>query len=122
MWKVIQSESWVKRLVRLPTGIAAVGQLSRPGRDAHRGGGADRRARCGGRSRCRESSRVEERAGVGELGPLVAILEAAGSLADVEGHVDLFARRERLIERVDGVEIARARGDAVEGPIEAERS
>ena len=66
-----------------------------------------------------EVAGVEERAVVGELGALVAVLEAAAGVADVEGEVELVARRERRVELVDGVERARAGGHDVEGAVEA---
>ena len=66
-----------------------------------------------------EIAAVEERAGVGELGALVAVLEAAAGVADVEGEVELVARSERRVELVDGVEGARAGGDDVERAVEA---
>ena len=65
-----------------------------------------------------EVAAVEEGAGVGELGALAAVAEAARVVADVEVHVHLLAGGEGLIERVDGVEIALGGGDFVEGAIE----
>ena len=65
-----------------------------------------------------EVAAVKEGAGVGELGALAAIAEAARAVADVEVHVHFFAGSEGLIERVDGVEIALGGGDFVEGAVE----
>ena len=65
-----------------------------------------------------EIGAVEKCAVVGEFGALVAVAEAVGFVADVESHVHDFAGLERLIERVDGVDVARAGRNFVEGAIE----
>ena len=61
---------------------------------------------------------VEEGAVVGELGELVAVAEAAGLVADIAGEGDGFAGRQRLVERVDGVHVARRGADQVERAVE----
>ena len=63
-------------------------------------------------------ARVEEGAVVGELRGLVAVAEATGLVAHVERQGDRFAGRQRLVERVDGVEVARRRAHQVERPVE----
>ncbi len=108
----------MKRLVTVPAGRRA-------------GAGAPCSGRCSSRRRRGivefdvvvvadggEVAGVEEGAGVGELGALVAVFEAAAGVADVEGHVELVAGCERGFELVDGVKGAGAGGDDVERAVE----
>ncbi len=57
---------------------------------------------------------IEKSAVVGKFGQFVAVAEAAGLMADVAGESDRFAGRERLLECVNRVKIARRRADAME--------
>ena len=63
---------------------------------------------------------VEEGAGVGEFGAFAAIAETVSCVGDGEVHVELVPGSKGLFKRVNGVEIARARGDLVEWSVEAE--
>ena len=68
----------------------------------------------------RKVTAVEESARVRELGKFVTVSETAGCVADVERHVDLFARGERRLELIDGVHVIRAERDDVEWAAELE--
>ena len=67
-----------------------------------------------------EISAIEERAVVGEFGTLVAIAETARGVRNLEIHAHGFVGFERLIERVDGVEMFFVGERLVEGAIEAQ--
>src|SRR5580698_5105160 len=63
---------------------------------------------------------VEEGAGVSEFGAFTAIAETVSCVGDGEIHVELVTGGKGLLKRVNGVEIAGARGDLVEWSVEAE--
>ena len=72
------------------------------------------------RSRSSGNSRVEERAVVRELRGLVAVAESVRGVRHVERQRDDVAGLERLLERVDRVEIPRRAAHEVERPVEAD--
>ena len=61
---------------------------------------------------------VKKRAVVGELRQLVSVAETTRGVAYGEGEVERFARSQRAVQRVDGVESAGGPADQVEWPVE----
>ena len=66
--------------------------------------------------------RVEESAVVGELSRLIAVLEAAGLMAQITAECDGLARRQGLVEAVDRVHLARRGTEQMERAVELEIS
>src|SRR6185437_7112523 len=63
---------------------------------------------------------IEESAVVGELGKLSTIPKAPRPVTDIAADGEGVARRERLLERIDGVDVARCRTHKMEGPVETD--
>src|SRR5487761_1372745 len=66
----------------------------------------------------RKKSCVEEGAIVGELRQLIPVAESPCDVRDRECEGEDFAGRERLVERIDGIEIARRAAHQVERAVE----
>src|ERR1700679_3223308 len=66
-----------------------------------------------------EEFRIEKSAVVGELGQLIAVAETARFMADGERERQHLAGSQRLLERIERIQIARRAAHQVKRPVEA---
>ena len=104
----------------LPVGIAAFGELFERGKFFFGAAARIVEFHVAVVTDCWEIAAVEEGAVVGEFGALVAVSETAGLVTDLEGHTRGFAGLKRLVERIDGVDVARAGRELVKAAIEVD--